>query len=42
MTLAKRYVFEGCDRTEICAYNSGVKPNPWKKSHERMWPQIVS
>lgn len=25
MTLAKRYVFEGRDRTEICAYNSGVK-----------------
>jgi WD repeat-containing protein 24 len=26
MTLAKRYVFEGRDRTDICAYNSGVKP----------------
>jgi hypothetical protein len=26
MTLAKRYIFEGCDRTDICAYNSGVKP----------------
>ena len=25
MTLAKRYVFEGSDQTEICAYNSGVK-----------------
>ena len=25
MTLAKRYVFAGRDRTEICAYNSGVK-----------------
>ena len=26
MTLAKRYIFEGRDRTDICAYNSGVKP----------------
>ena len=26
MTLAERYVFEGRDRTDICAYNSGVKP----------------
>ena len=26
MTLAKRYVFEGRDRSDICAYNSGVKP----------------
>ena len=26
MTLAKRYIFEGRDRSDICAYNSGVKP----------------
>lgn len=26
MTLAKKYVFEGRDRTDICAYNSGVNP----------------
>ena len=26
MTLAKRYIFEGRDRTDICAHNSGVKP----------------
>jgi len=26
MTLAKTYVFEGRDRTDICAYNSGVQP----------------
>ena len=25
MTLAKRYIFEGGDRSDICAYNSGVK-----------------
>ena len=25
MALAKRYVFEGRDRTDICEYNSGVK-----------------
>jgi hypothetical protein len=32
MTLARRYVFEGRDRTDICAYNSGVKPFslPWR------------
>ena len=23
--LAKRYIFEGRDRSDICAYNSGVK-----------------
>jgi hypothetical protein len=26
MTLAKTYIFEGRDRSDICAYNSGVKP----------------
>ena len=26
MTLAKRYIFEGRDRSDICAYNSGVNP----------------
>ena len=26
MNLAKRYIFEGRDRSDICAYNSGVKP----------------
>lgn len=26
VTLAKRYIFEGCDRSDICAYNSGVNP----------------
>lgn len=25
MTLAKKYIFEGRDRIDICAYNSGVK-----------------
>lgn len=25
VTLAKRYIFEGRDRTDICAYNSGVQ-----------------
>jgi len=26
MALAKRYIFEGRERSDICAYNSGVKP----------------
>jgi len=37
MTLAKRYVFEGRDRTEICAYNSGVAFAAGHESAAQFW-----